>query len=63
MHKEEAYAPWHFSIILTSLRIEVAQISDFLVQAKILPFWKAFFNLNLPHSTLDKKDIALIFYI
>ena len=28
---------WHFSIILISLRVEVAQISDFLVHAKILP--------------------------
>ena len=34
---EEAYAIWHFSIILISLRVEVAQISDFLVHAKILP--------------------------
>ena len=60
---EEASATWHFSIILISLRVEVAQISDFLVRAKILPLRKAFFNLNLPHSTLSKKDIALIFYI
>ena len=37
MHVEEAYATWHFSIILISLRVEVAQISDFLVHAKILP--------------------------
>ena len=63
MHVEEAYATWHFSIILISLRVEVAQISDFLVHAKILPLWKAFVNLNLPHSTLGKEDIALIFYI
>ena len=62
MHVEEAYATWYFSIILISLRVEVAQISDFLVLAKILPLWKAFFNLNLPHSTLGKKDIALIFF-
>ena len=33
MHVEEAYATWHFSFILISLRVEVAQISDFLVQA------------------------------
>ena len=33
---EEAYAIWHFSIVLISLRVEVAQISDFLVHAKIL---------------------------
>ena len=59
MHVEEAYATWHFWIILISLRVEVAQISDFLVHAKILPFWKAFFDLNLPHSTLGKKNIAL----
>ena len=37
MHVEEADATWHFSIILISLRIEVTQISDFLVHAKILP--------------------------
>ena len=37
MHVEEAYATWYFSIILISLRIEVEQISDFLVLAKILP--------------------------
>ena len=30
-------ATWHFRIILISLRVEVAQISDFLVQVKILP--------------------------
>ena len=62
MHVEEAYATWHFSIILIDLRVEVAQISDFLVHAKILPLWKAFFNLNLPRSTLGKKDRALIFW-
>ena len=37
LHMEEAYATWNFSIILISLRVEVAQISDFLVHAKILP--------------------------
>ena len=37
MHVEEAFATWHFSIILISLRVEVALITDFLVQAKILP--------------------------
>ena len=63
MHVEEAYATWHCSIILISLRVEVAQISDFLVHAKILPHQKHFFNLYLPHSTLDKKNKALIFYI
>ena len=63
MYVEEADATWHFSIILISLRIEVTQISDFLVHAKILPLWKAFLNLNLPHSTLGKKDIALFFII
>ena len=63
MHVEEAHATWHFSTILISLRREVALITDFLVHAKLLPLSKAFFNLNLPHSTLGKKDIALIFYI
>ena len=33
----EACAARQFSIILISLRVEVAQISDFLVHAKILP--------------------------
>ena len=56
MHVEEACAAWHFSIILISLRVEVAQISDFLVHAKILPLWKAFFNLYLPLSTLGQKQ-------
>ena len=32
---EEAYVIWHFSIVLISLIVEVAQISDFLVHAKI----------------------------
>ena len=57
----EACATWHFGIILISFREEVAQISDLLVHAKILPLRKAFFNLNLPRSTLGKKDIAFIF--
>ena len=61
MREEKAFATWHFSIILVSLRKEVAQISDILEQAKILPLCKAFFNLNLPISTLCKKDIAIIF--
>ena len=42
MHVEEAWATGHFSIILISLRVEVAHISDFLVHAKILPLLKAF---------------------
>ena len=61
MKVEEAYATWYFSIILISLRVKVEKISDFLVHAKIFPLWNAFFNLNLPHSTLGKKDAALIF--
>ena len=36
MHVEEAYSIWYFNIILISLRVEVAQILDFLVHAKIL---------------------------
>ena len=59
MHVEEAYATRHFSIILISLRVEVTQILDYLLHAKILPLLKAFFSINLPHSTLGKKDIAL----
>ena len=63
MHVEEAYATWYFSIILISLKVEVAQISEFFVHDKILPLGKAFFNLNLPHSSLGKKNITLVFYI
>ena len=37
MHVEEAYATSHFSIILIRLRVEVAQVSDFLLHAKTLP--------------------------
>ena len=37
MHVEKACVTWHFNIILISLRVEVAQISDFLLHAKILP--------------------------
>ena len=37
MHVEQACATWHFSIILISLRVEGAQILDFLEYAKILP--------------------------
>ena len=37
MHVEEAYATSHFSILLISMRVEAAQISDLLVHAKILP--------------------------
>ena len=59
MHVEESYATRHFSIILISLRAEVAQISNFLVHAKFLPLYKVFFDLNLPHSTLGKKDVGL----
>ena len=36
MHAEEALTTWHFSVILISLRVEMAQISDFLVHVKIL---------------------------
>ena len=62
MHVEEACATWHFNIILISLSVEVAQISEFFVHAKILPLWKAFFNLNLPHFTISKKDTTLMFF-
>ena len=61
MHMKAAYATWHFSIILISLRVEEVQVSDFVVHAKILPLGKAFFNLILPHSTLSKKNKSLIF--
>ena len=57
MRVEEAYATWYFSIILISLKVELAQISDSLVHAKSCRFEKLFFNLILPHSTLVKKDM------
>ena len=63
---EEAYATWRFSIILISLRVKVAQISNFLVHAKILPLRKAFFNLNLPHCTVytgQERHSSYFFYI
>ena len=63
MHVEEAYATWHFSIILISLRVEVAQISDFLVHAKILPRRKACFNLNLPHYIHWARNTQLLFFL
>ena len=37
MHVEKACATWHFNIILMSLKVEVAQILDFLLHAKIFP--------------------------
>ena len=66
MHVEEVYATWHFSIILISLRVEVAQILDYLLHAKILPLLKAFFSIIYTgqerHSSFTKKhsykDIA-----
>ena len=42
MHVEEAYATLHFSIILMSLRVEMAQISDFLYMLKSCRFEKLF---------------------
>ena len=60
---EEAFATWHFSIVLISLRVEVAGFFRFLVYAIILPLSKALFNLNLAHSILGKKDIARSFLI
>ena len=42
MHVEEAFATWHFSIILISLKVEVALMTDFLVHAKIWRFEKPF---------------------
>ena len=51
MHVEEAYATWHFSIILIRLRVEVAQISNFLVHAKKTAALKSFFQLKF--TTLD----------
>ena len=55
MRVEEAWDTLHFSFILISLRVEVAQFSGFVVHSKILPLWKAFFDLNLLHSPLARK--------
>ena len=54
MYVEEACATWHFRIILISLRVEVAQILDFLVQAKILPLGKACFDFKF--TTLYTRE-------
>ena len=42
MHVEEAYATRYFSIILIHLKVEVVQISDFLVHGKSCRFKKLF---------------------
>ena len=60
---EEACATWDFNIILISLRVEVVQILDFLVNAKNLPLSKGFFHVNLPHSILGKKDMQRLFFL
>ena len=43
MHVEEAFAIWHFSTILISLRVEVALITDFLLHELNLAALKSFF--------------------
>ena len=63
MHVVEGYATWHFSIILINLRVEVAQISDFLEQAKIAAL-KNFFQLKF--TTLysgQERHSSYFFYI
>ena len=52
--------PGILASFLISLRVKVVQISDYLLHAKILPLLKAFVNINLPRSTLGKKDIAFL---
>ena len=42
LNVEEAYVAWHFSIILISLRVEVALITDFLVHVKSCRFEELF---------------------
>ena len=42
MHVEGAFATWHFDIILISLRVAVALITDFLVLLKSCRFEKPF---------------------
>ena len=61
MHVDDTYATWHFSTILISLRVEVAQISDFLVHTKIMSLLKAFFPFKFTTLYTGQKDIALIF--
>ena len=53
----------NFRIILISLRVEVAQISDFLVHAKTFPLWKAFFNVNLYHPLHWARKTLLLFFL
>ena len=61
MHVEKDSVTWHFNIILISLKVKMAQISDFLIRGKILPLLKVFFTIYLAQSTPGKKDIVLIF--
>ena len=60
---EEAYATWHCSIILISFRVEVAQISDFLVHAKILAALKRFFQLKFTTLYIGQERHSSYFFI
>ena len=61
---EEAYATWQFSIILISLIVEVGQILNFLVHAKILPALKSFFQLKFATLyTGQERHSPYFFYI
>ena len=60
---EEADANWHLSTISISLSVEVAQISYFLVHAKLLPLRKAFstYIYDTPHWA--RKAKRFFYYI
>ena len=59
----KAYASWHFSIILISLRVEVAHISNFLVHAKILPLRKAFFEHKFTTPYTGQETHSSYFFV
>ena len=64
MHVEEAHATWHFSIILISLGVEVAQISDFLLHAKLnLAALKTLFQLKFTTLYTGQERHSPYFFI
>ena len=63
MHVEEACPTWHFSIILISLGVEVALITDVLVHAKILPLLKSLFQLIFTTLYTEQERHSSYFFI
>ena len=63
MHVEEACATWHFSIIFISLKVEVAQISNFLLRAKNLAALKTLFQLKFTTLYTGPERHSSYFFI